>query len=317
MDKIINTHCICKRSFSHKHKLLILQPCEHLIHLKCTDSSITKCPYCTVKISQVMTYDYIKNQVLQEKNAKYYQLYVDITAVYNLSQYGEVNRDILIDRMPLVLKEIPKLFKIKQLDDINYILYKLLKVGNIYIKIRGQDKLNNENKIYISNHCSNMDPAILYLITKCGFIASDIITEAWFLKDIIKIFPLLLIKRGSKNNTVNKMAKYVSKKGSLCLFPEGFMTHQNTLSTFRTGAFMANQPVQPIIIKYSPYIYDWDYNQYLYKIFSQDKITITVTIMDVEYPPFTPEKISQIRNKMANVGNLALSRLSNKDIIDN
>ena len=146
--------------------------------------------------------------------------------------------------------------------------------------------------------------------------AASFTKDIWYLKHLINLLPLLLIDRGKTSNTVEKLKEFVDTKRSLCLFPEGIMTHQNTLSTFRTGAFMTGHPVQPIILKYKPYIYDTSMNNYITKLFSQEKITVTMTILDIEQPPFDNNKIEMIRHKMAKAGNFALSRVSNKDVVD-
>ena len=72
------------------------------------------------------------------------------------------------------------------------------------------------------------------------------------------IVPLLIIKRGKNANTVKKMKNYVRKHGSICLFPEGIITHPDTIIQFRTGAFNIGEPILPVVIKYNPAIFDDD-----------------------------------------------------------
>ena len=222
-----------------------------------------------------------------------------------------------MNRLPTLLKIISDVFSITTEEDIYHILPRILDLANINIKIKGKEKLNNNiKKIYIANHTSYIDSAILFHVLKCGFMAASFTKDIWYLKHLINLLPLLLIDRGKTSNTVEKLKEFVDTKRSLCLFPEGIMTHQNTLSTFRTGAFMTGHPVQPIILKYKPYIYDTSMNNYITKLFSQEKITVTMTILDIEQPPFDNNKIEMIRHKMAKAGNFALSRVSNKDVVD-
>ena len=47
---------------------------------------------------------------------------------------------------------------------------------------------------------------------------------------------------------------------------------------------------------------------------AEPEIIVDVHILDMEYPPFNDEKIKNIREKMAKVGNFKLSRVSNRDV---
>ncbi len=125
-----------------------------------------------------------------------------------------------------------------------------------------------------------------------------------------------MIKRGDTKKTVPKIKKFVDKYGSICLFPEGMITHPATLGRFRTGAFNTNYPVIPITINYSKDITDTSILSFIFKLASKSKIDITVNIMDPIYPPFDMKKIENIRTSMAFKGNFLLSRVSNRDITD-
>ena len=102
----------------------------------------------------------------------------------------------------------------------------------------------------------------------------------------------------------------------IVIFPEGVMSFGNTLIKFRTGAFHSSDNVCPVIVKYTPDIYDEDLNKLLLKILSQDNIEIDVIINDIETGPFDDIKIEKIRKKMASVGDLRLSNVSNRKIND-
>jgi 1-acyl-sn-glycerol-3-phosphate acyltransferase len=112
------------------------------------------------------------------------------------------------------------------------------------------------------------------------------------------------------------MKRYVKKHGSICLFPEGMISHPDTIIRFRTGAFYVGYPVQPIIIKYEPVIYDNDMDTMIKKLLSSDNLTITLHILPQQLPPFDDKKIEDIRELMGKTGNIALSRVSNKDMND-
>jgi 1-acyl-sn-glycerol-3-phosphate acyltransferase len=128
--------------------------------------------------------------------------------------------------------------------------------------------------------------------------------------------PLLFIKRGKSNNVVKKIKEYVQKNGSLCLFPEGMLSHPNTLIKFRTGAFYTDLPIYPVVIKYKNKIFELNDFNYILKLLSYQSIDIDVIILKPFYPPFNNNKIELVRKEMAKAGNLLLSRVSNRDIKD-
>ena len=112
------------------------------------------------------------------------------------------------------------------------------------------------------------------------------------------------------------MRKFVDEKGSICLFPEGLISHPDSLVRFRSGAFHVNRPVYAIVIRYPEIIADGYVNKILYKLGAKKDMTIEVHILGPYYPPFTPEDIEKIRADMAYHGKMVMSRVSNRDIKD-
>jgi hypothetical protein len=93
------------------------------------------------------------------------------------------------------------------------------------------------------------------------------------------------------------------------------MGNNNTLLRFRTGAFYTGANICPVVIKYRNFVYDHDFKQMIFKLITQDEIAVDVYINDIEYQPFDNDKIEKIREKMAKVGNLKLSRVANRDFV--
>jgi hypothetical protein len=52
----------------------------------------------------------------------------------------------------------------------------------------------------------------------------------------------------------------------------------------------------------------------IFKVITQQEIIVDVHINDFFYPPFDQEKIDAVQAYMANVGNLSISRVSNKSV---
>ena len=122
---------------------------------------------------------------------------------------------------------------------------------------------------------------------------------------------------GSKDsNIVDRMREFVDKYGSICLFPEGMMSHPDALVRFRSGAFHIGRPIYAVAIRYPEIVSDGYVNNMLYKIGAKRDITIEVNILGPYYPPFDKIRIEQIRLDMAYSGKMVLSRVTNRDIKD-
>lgn len=319
MDKIINSVCVCKSGFSLKTNIVVLLPCEHLFHKKCI-KPYHKCPLCNNKILKVMGYDQIKKY----KN-KYRQIHIDMLTNIKYSTNCDTSIFKVGYKSSFIFQQLSTLSIITMCnfnnkDYIHMLASSILNICNINIKITNGQYITKVPKIIISNHTNYIDPLILFCIFKCGFLASSIINDIPFSKNLIKHVPIITVNRGDnvgKMNTVDKIKNTIKKKKTdICIFPEGIITHQNTLARFRSGAFNTDYPVQPVIIKYNPTIYDDDYKKFMVKLLSCDKINVEVIVLPLMYPPFDQHKIELTRNMMSIYGDLKLSRVSNKYVID-
>lgn len=323
MDKIINSVCICKSSFTFDYNLVVLLPCEHIFHEKCIDKQNrclnrypNECPFkqCNKMINKIMNFKEVKKR----KCSKFYnQIYVDMLA--NIKYSDSVDRSIInmFNKIPYMINQgcILGLFNTK--DYLKFAIDRSLDICGINIKITNKHKIINAPKIIISNHTTYLDPVIMYSVFKCGFLASSIINNIPIVQRLLNDVPIIKINRGEKSNTVNSIKKFIDQNNTdICIFPEGTIGHCNTLCKFRSGAFNVGYPIQPIVIKYDPIIYDDDYKEALLKIVSVNKINVEIIVLDVEYPPFNMECIECIRYKMSKAGKLVLSRVSNQFIID-
>jgi 1-acyl-sn-glycerol-3-phosphate acyltransferase len=317
----INSLCICKEYLcKYIEDLHTIVPCGHLIHERCIEKYITKkeCPTCKRGIEEIISYTQIARMIVQ-KNYKYYQNYIDMTAVKNKSNYGNISYSKLLRQSLHNIITVSDLLTISSFKNAVSLSRHILDKYNIEVSMINKDKLLlNKSKVIIANHTSYLDSLIIFNKFKCGFLASSELNNIWYAKNISKHIPLVKLNRTNKEtNTVDKMKEFLSKNKSLCLFPEGMITHPKTLIKFRTGAFNTGHPIQPIILNYDQFVYSEDYTKYLLKLLSQkNKIKVTVTVLDPVYPPFTAEKIEEVRHAMAKAGNFALSNVSNRDIRD-
>jgi len=295
----------------------MLEPCEHIFHCKCLNSQKDKtiCPICGINIRGSNTLTQLRDKLKKRYSQQLYQKYVDMVSITNFDNIYNGKKKLFnfIDIIGIV-SSFPFL---SGFDDGKNGCREILSLMNSKIVAKGINYVNPKTpKVFIANHTTYIDFVIIFYLLKCGFLTSTIIRDSWFGRQIMNVIPLLIIERGKDTNTVEKMKEYVKKNGSICLFPEGMITHPDTIIRFRTGAFHIGYPIHPIVIRYDPVIYDTDINKLVEKMSSQPNVTIYVDILPAEQPPFDSKKIELIRSKMGKVGNLALSRVSNRDIKD-
>ena len=337
-DIIVNCVCFCKKYFLYCEKLLYILPCCHIIHETCfnkhildkqynniTNSTLLlECPFCNGKISSILNENKIK------KNRRYNQYYIDIKSV-KIFNGGYINYMSLPLSIVKFTSLINKLILIENQSEIIDVLEYVFNSFNIKINIidntvkngfiiknnsiEWKNKKDNDAKtVIISNHSNYLDSLILYYIFRCGFVAGDFINNIEIGKIISTKCKLLIFKRGVDTNMVEKIKEYLNEMKKIVIFPEGKIGNNNTLSKFRTGAFHTNANICPVVIKYKNYIHDDDFKQFIFKIITQSEIIVDIYINDIFYPPFNNEKIENIRNYMAEVGNLQKSRVSNKSL---
>lgn len=337
---VINSMCFCKDYFYNKDKISLIIPCNHFVHEKCINNHIylkiqknknltgvtVECPLCK---------HHIKNIISEKKissNKKFSQYKIDLQSI-RLTNSGFVNYSLLPIGIVKFASFMNKLIISQTENDLLDTAEIFFKTCNIKINvidntlnnpivytnntIKWVNKLDQQaNKVLISNHSHYLDSFVIYYLFKSGFVSSEFINKTDIGRIIASKCNLLIFNRSKDTNMVEKIKKYLELKKIITIYPEGAMGNHTTLMRFRTGAFYVDSPVCPIVIKYNPYIWDDDFKTLLFKIITQQEMTIDVIVNDLVYPPFNDEKISQVREFMSKVGDLKLSRVSNKSIVE-
>lgn len=309
-EKIINSVCCCKTSLLWRRlEVIMLNPCEHLVHKKCFKLLNTEyCPICKIKIDSITHLgDYKTNPDL-------FQKCVDILSMTNTDNMMKVSYNNVLSNVPELFDTIFRSISSKGFDEGHKTVRNFLKTANVKIIVSGLDKIKNGPKVFIANHTCHLDFMIIFYLLKTGFAATATIKDNPLTEKISKIVPTYLIEIGKKTNAVNGMKKYVERHGSICLFPEGMFSHNLTLSRFRTGAFRMDYPVYPIVLKYKNYMGDTSILDFALKTHSERSECVEFIVLDPFYPPFDDKKIELVRFAMAKVGNLILARTSNRDV---
>lgn len=333
-DLVINNMCFCKTYFSYnKEKISLLLPCNHFAHERCinekvyTNALTTKnlkldCPICNQPIEDIIS----EKKIF--RNKKLIQYKVDLESL-KINDYGDLNYVLLPMAMLKLNSFLNKLIISETESDLLDTLELFLRSANIKINIIDNTKnspikyVNNKiewvkkkdyltQKVLISNHSHYLDSFILYYLFKSGFVAGEFINKTDIGRIIASKCNLLIFDRSKDTNMVEKIKTYLEEKKIITIYPEGAQCNHKSLLRFRTGAFYTGSPICPIIIKYNPFIWDDDVKNLILKIITQNQINIDVIINDLVYPPFDQQKIDNVRDFMSQIGNLTLSRVSNK-----
>ena len=326
----MNYSCGCKKCFIKSDQVMMLMPCEHFIHERCLSKLLLKnkknCLLCKKEFINIVSENVIN------KNKIYKQNKVDLLSI-KLSNTCEINYMLLPIAIVNFNAIVNQLMMAKTINNLNSVAENFIRLCNIKIKII--DKTNKhpiiykdskiqwtnpedekKNIIILSNHTTYIDSMIMYYLFKCGFVAADFINSFDIGRLIVDKLDLLVFKRNSDTNTVEKIKEYLKERKRITLFPEGTLSNQDTLLEFRTGAFYTEGVICPIVIKYDPVPYDDDMTKYIFKAITQSEINVSIIINDLQHPPFDKVSIAKVRNIMAKSGNLLKSRVSNKTIVE-
>lgn len=309
--KVLNSKCGCGIGLPwKKDNVVMAYPCEHMYHEKCFDR-IIECTLCGERIEKkISMYD----------EDIHYQRFADI---FSMSYYDNMSQNTpskFIDSIFDVASIFAHVPMITTREDVKKLCEDVFSLNNLTISVYGLEKIKQEkNKVYICNHVSHLELFVLYYLFENGFLVSSIANSEHLMDRCKKVIPILMVNRGDKNrgdNIIEEMRKFVEKHGSICLFPEGLMKHPDALVRFRTGAFHIGYPVYAITIRHNDIVSDGYINGFLYKLSAKRNINMEVHVLGPYYPPFDEKSIEKIRIEMAKNGNMVLSRVANRDIID-
>jgi hypothetical protein len=312
-DKILNSRCSCNVGLPWKLQPVVMAyPCEHMFHEKCFDALFdTKCPICQT---------HIEKKISMFDDDIHHQQFADILSMSNYDNMSHNTPGRFLDSIFDLASVIARIPFITTKNKGKEMCEDIFALNNLTMKVYGLEKIKLEkNKVYICNHVTHFELVVLYYLLGTGFLASSIVGQSGIVEQFKNIVPLLTFNRGDKNrklNIVDEMRQFVDDKGSICLFPEGIMKHPDVLVRFRSGAFHIGHPVYAITIKHNDIISDGYVNRFLYKLGGKRDINMEVHILGPYYPPFNDTLIEGIRSNMALHGNMILSRVSNRDVVD-
>lgn len=326
----INLQCpTCKLTISKNGYVepYVCIPCGHMVHEECIQNT---CGICN---------DVITTIIPKSKLDKSSQYFYDANSISRTKPIFTIyDRLIGVNRLLNLCNMLFK-FYIKSIVDLifgtnfindKYLLATLIKTKellNINVNVHNKEKLDNNDcngcnrlkRILICNHTNYHDFIIMASLNigKIGFVAGPTINTFAIGRAITKIWPCVMVgmpNDNEKKRGFDKIKEFMESNDEgherLIICPEGRLTHSSSIIRFRTSVFKLNYLIQPIVFVYKQDVFslkDFD-------ILCQPSIDVDIHVCDSVKCNGTDESIEQIRENMAKVGNLKLSRVENKMI---
>jgi 1-acyl-sn-glycerol-3-phosphate acyltransferase len=123
------------------------------------------------------------------------------------------------------------------------------------IRVHGKPAPPSVAPIVVGNHVAPWDGLALLHFSGATFVSRSENAKIPIVGTVIKGLQCVLVDRdsaGSRDAVVQEICRRSTTQGwpPLCIFPEGTTINGTALLQFRTGAFQAGVPVQPVTVKY-------------------------------------------------------------------
>ncbi len=343
--KMINIQCpLCMKRFDNTldAEICVYIPCEHLVHAECNQRKEPFCDICnngitsnTIKFDQLDVNDQratdIESVIRRMPNFSAWRKFVGFTrTLRTLPMICGLSFRTFMDHcgIPLYCSPDREWINMKYLEKVNL---KLLNLLNIHVTIQGEEKLHDKSKcIVICNHSNYHDLlAVGSKHTGMGFVASPAINNFTLGRAITKKYPHVMVENDTTSKILDKdktryteikksgygrIIEFLKMHDKLMICPEGMLSGTNTIVNFRTSAFKCaaelNCDIQPIVIKYAQDVYSLVGSD----ILNNERVDVEIIVLDRVKTDGSPESIEQIRQSIANVGGLKLSRIENRSL---
>lgn len=208
----------------------------------------------------------------------------------------------------------------------------LFSLGVLSLEQEGQAASSAEAPIVIANHITFMDSVPLIAQLLPSPIAAYENLKQPLIGNIIRALCTVTVDRTDKQSRVNTMTALKTRGKSngkwphILIFPEGTTHSDNSLVTFKMGAFIPGVPVQPVVIKYGPFNPSWvaggpTIAHLLVRYMATPSSTMTIKYMPVYRPSPEEQKdaklyANNVRAYMASaMGNVPTTAHSFEDIV--
>lgn len=186
----------------------------------------------------------------------------------------------------------------------NYLRLLCLPILNIKVEFSGE--LTNKPSLYVANHRSFSDPAIICRYLEAFVIAKAEVADLPVLNIGAKATGVLYVKRedqSSRNAAREAMISHIKNGRSILVFPEGTVGNQQFTKEFKSGTFREAAkngiPVVPVTLEYQSPLDMWESGGLVNQYFRQYSKWTTYTKLHISSPilPHNPEEHSTLTAK--------------------
>jgi 1-acyl-sn-glycerol-3-phosphate acyltransferase len=318
----INIQCPTCKLILNKNSYVepyVCMPCGHMVHEECIQSM---CGICNNSVTKCIP----KSKL--DKSSQYFH---DANSISRTKlTFTICDRLVGINRLFSLCYMVFKFYAKSVIDlifgsafvDDEYLLSKLIEIKellNINVNVHNKNKLisDGSKRILICNHTNYHDFIIMASLNvgKIGFVAGPTINTFAIGRAITKIWPCVMVGSSSEESRkggFDKIKEFMESNEEghdrLIICPEGRLTHSSNIIRFRTSAFKLNYLIQPIVFVYKHDVFSLKG----FDMLCQPFVDVDVHICDSIQCDGNDESIEKIRENMANVGNLKLSRVENR-----
>lgn len=128
----------------------------------------------------------------------------------------------------------------------------LFSIGIVHIKQTG--KIESSTRTIIINHLTLFDILVAVTLFDSSYLAMASLKHISFMKEANEIFNMVFVDRSKTNQGTTETIREIQNDHSkvpIVVFPEGKVTNGDILLGFRTGAFISDEPLQAITLRYN------------------------------------------------------------------
>ena len=166
----------------------------------------------------------------------------------------------------------------------------LFTCGVVWITKKGEVK--EDTRTMVSNHLCFFDAASLFLAAPCQFVATAGSRNNTLCYRGSLVFDMIFVDRTKAGGATKQItdAQQDNDRVRVAIFPEGRVTNGSCMIGFRTGAFVAETPLQPIALRYKHWLMpesmatiawcEWNFWLFIYQMYSIPFLTLEITVHD-------------------------------------
>lgn len=199
------------------------------------------------------------------------------------------------------------------------------------VKINKKGSFHSQARLIVSNHHCLVDSLVVFSQIPCGFVAASYLKSWPVIKIFSRLYDFVFVDRSVQGNFGEQIKLIAAnhKRPPLLLFPEGKCTDGRVLVGFRSGAFLTDEIVQPVTIRYRHWFVpkgtttiSWVSNkdlEYFLQLFATPFYTVDLNVLPIEEwknkEPWLRARQSQLQ--IANALGIPAINRSNRDLFSN